>query len=444
MLPSREQLIENGFPYGKADENIPLGNPQTEWMRTCPDRVLYLPHNTDGYDTDNCQLRVFENPKEKELLALWTQSSVEGAGDNRMVIARSKDGVLWSEPKVICGANTKNDFQASHAIQAVTESGRIYIFYMKETENYDNNRQESGALYAMYSDDGARTFSPAQEIKMPRSQYDNPDPAKNKNIVFWQPPIKDRNGRFITGATLYSSHSIYPPMPNWVNESAHLCMVRFENLDADPQIDEICLTWLPKDDKLIGVKNSVYPEMDTAEEPSLALLPDGRIFVTMRTMTGYAYYTVSSDDGETFSDPEILRFANGEPAEQPLAPCPIYRVGEAEYLFFFHNNPGKRMGFDEMDKRPWTSNLANYVRNPLYVSKGWFEKSSMQPVMLSHPVKLLDSGDVAVGPKMTAEVGTYTSICKWEGKWIFWYPDRKYYLLGKDVSEYINEQTGAV
>ena len=31
----------------------------------------------------------------------------------------------------------------------------------------------------------------------------------------------------------------------------------------------------------------------------------------------------------------------------------------------------------------------------------------------SEPEKLLDTDDIAVGPKKTAEVGTYTSLCWW-------------------------------
>jgi hypothetical protein len=36
-----------------------------------------------------------------------------------------------------------------------------------------------------------------------------------------------------------------------------------------------------------------------------------------------------------------------------------------------------------------------------------------------------------VGPKKTAEIATYPSITEWHGQRVLWYPDRKYYLLGK-------------
>ncbi len=438
MLPSREQLIKAGYPYGKADDMIPLGNPQLEWMRTSPDRVIYIPHGADGFDTGNCQLKVFKNPKADGLIALWTQNSVEGFGDNHLVVSKSSDGIIWSEPRIITGAKSSSDRQASHAIHIVTDSGRIYLFYVKESEHFDNNRQESGRFFCMYSDDACETFSESHEIELPRSKFDNPDASKDKNIVFWQPPIRHKNGTFIAGATLYTSHAICPPRINWVNESAHCCLIRFENVNSDPEPSEVKVTVLPEDDDLIGVPNAVYPDMSTAEEPSVVSLPDGQLFLTMRTMTGYAYCAISSDGGNHFSEPKPLVIGDNQFAQQPLAPCPVYRADGETYLFFFHNNSGRRMGFDEMDPSPWRSNLANYVRNPLYVCVGKYDPDSRQLLRFSTPEKLLDTDDIAVGPKKTAEVGTYTSLCTWQGKCYFWYPDRKYYLLGKDVTAFLH------
>ena len=40
-----------------------------------------------------------------------------------------------------------------------------------------------------------------------------------------------------------------------------------------------------------------------------------------------------------------------------------------------------------------------------------------------------------VGPKKTNEIATYTSFTIYKGKQILWYPDRKYYLLGKYITD---------
>ncbi len=125
---------------------FPAENPQHEWFRSNPDIIVYLPKgNSDG---DNEHFLVFEAPKSNELIAIWTQSSVEGRGDNRAVTARSADGIVWSEPRLIAGtAPGGAGMQASWAFPIVSEAGRIYCFYTKETERTDPRmRQSSGAL----------------------------------------------------------------------------------------------------------------------------------------------------------------------------------------------------------------------------------------------------------------------------------------------------------
>lgn len=99
-----------------------------EWQRTNPDIVVYLPEgNQDG---DNEHFLVFESPKSDELLAIWTQSSVEGHGDNHIAFARSKDGKKWSKPVIIAGRTGNfNEGQASWAFPITSKNGRIYCFY---------------------------------------------------------------------------------------------------------------------------------------------------------------------------------------------------------------------------------------------------------------------------------------------------------------------------
>ena len=40
-----------------------------------------------------------------------------------------------------------------------------------------------------------------------------------------------------------------------------------------------------------------------------------------------------------------------------------------------------------------------------------------------------------MGPKLTNEIATYSSFTIYKGKQILWYPDRKYYLLGKYITD---------
>ena len=57
-----------------------------------------------------------------------------------------------------------------------------------------------------------------------------------------------------------------------------------------------------------------------------------------------------------------------------------------------------------------------------------------QPLLFGKPRLLLDSENVIFGPKMTAETGTYCHLTD-EGKgYNLWYPDRKFFLLRKFIS----------
>jgi len=100
-----------------------------EWQRSRPDVVVYLPRGGEHRDGDNEMLLVVPFPSGDELLAFWTQSSVEGRGDNRIMLARSPDGRSWSPPKKVVGTSPgSTEPQASWGVPVVTRPGRIYLF----------------------------------------------------------------------------------------------------------------------------------------------------------------------------------------------------------------------------------------------------------------------------------------------------------------------------
>lgn len=76
-------------------------------------------------------------------------------------------------------------------------------------------------------------------------------------------------------------------------------------------------------------------------------------------------------------------------------------------------------------------NHLNYIRHPAYIAVGEFRPNAHQPIWFSSPKLILDTNGVEIGPKKTAEIATYTGITEWPGRRVLWYPDRKYYLLGK-------------
>lgn len=437
-LFTREELIEFGYPFGKYGPDIPLGDPDIEWKRSNPDISVFVPTGSGIYNGDNEHFLVFKAPEGNELLALWTQSSVEGKGDNHLVLARSVDAVSWTQPEYLVGAKYgKGGLQASWGFPIVTEQGRIYVFYTKEIDIYDNSPQITGTMGCIYSDDNGYTWSEPSEIDMPRSKYDHPDEKYPKNWIVWQKPIKDKDGKWFTGYTLWTSIEVVPQEKNWVNGDSRCYFMKFMNMDENPEPGEIEIEWYPENDDGLEVTNPVYPHMSVAQEPAVVLLPDGRIFTVMRNMTGYIYYSVSSDNGKTWIKPEMLRYSdNGEGIKQPMASCPIYKLSDGRYILIFHNNDGRRLGYDQSAKQ-WQINVANAVRNPAYISIGQFKPDAEQPLWFEDPVEILNTNDIAVPPKMTAEIGTYPSITEYKGKTILWYPDRKRFLFGKYLDKYL-------
>lgn len=429
-LPTREELIAQGYPFGMVTEGIPFGDSAVEWMRTAPDVKVYIPEKDMGPDCDNCVLAVTPTPDGKELLAIWTQSSAECFGDNHIVIARTDDGENWSAPQTVIGARSREEKQSSWGMPMYTRSGRLYIFYIQESDRQDLPGVASGELALMYSDDDGRSWSVPGIAPLPRCRYDHPDPTVSKNWWSFQAPIRDAQGRFIAGFTIESSPAAIGdkrhPYPNTDTRAA---FIRFENLDDDPEPQDVQVSILPEDG--LEVPNKNYPEVSTAQEAAPVLLPDGRLFATMRTMAGCIYYTVW--DGERWCAPRPMRGPDGQPMPHPLGPCPIYRLQDGTYLCLTYNNPGQRLGFDVFAPDAHVQAL-NVARGPLYLVAGVFDPTGEQPIRFGAPVLFIDTDAVALGKrKQSCTAPLYTAVTQWRGKTMLWYPDRKYQILGKEI-----------
>ena len=102
-LPTSEELRKAGFPYGKTrTESIPHGRESTEWLRTDPDAVIYIP--ATAAEGGNEMVHVTEVPGKDCLFAVWHQDSIEGARDGRILYSRSRDGQIWEEARFLAGA----------------------------------------------------------------------------------------------------------------------------------------------------------------------------------------------------------------------------------------------------------------------------------------------------------------------------------------------------
>ncbi len=408
-----------------------------EWQRSKPDITVYLPKDDGGLDGDNEHFLVTPTAS-GELLAIWTQSRVEGSGTNHAVYAHSRDGKSWTAPTYLCGYQPGiSEKQASWAFPVVSAKGRVYCFYCKETDVWDMWRHFGGALGCHYSDDNGHTWVEGTALPFPRTRYDHICPAVPPSWIVFQIPVRDSKGRLIAGYTRTTSRSrSNVPDDHYWNVENQCYFLRFENIDDNPDPADLQITSLPLNGEGLRVPNPNYAHISAACEPSVVLLPDGRLFATIRSHTGHIWYSVSENDGDTWRRPQKMCYRDvGEPILQPAAPCPIYRMADGRYLLLFHNNDGRRGIYSQHEKTPWVANPLCFIRNPAYISMGEYQPQAVQPIWFSRPKLFADSGDMRVGPKGTAEMATYTSFTDIDGKRVLWYPDRKYYLLGKYITD---------
>ncbi|MCK5120215.1 MAG: exo-alpha-sialidase [Candidatus Latescibacteria bacterium] len=403
-----------------------------EWKRSNPDFAVYLPGAAIGRDTDNVHFLVIETPG-GDLLGSWTQATYEAADNSCVVCARSTDGgATWSEPMEMDGPNEARYHTAYYAFPVVSRSGRIYYFYVKHLGIVDVARNITGIMRCRYSDDDGHTWAPPVEIPFKRREHiDSPDTSIPPNWVAYVKPVRDSKGRWIEPFSHWTSLA-HPQTAN-----CHIEMMRFENMDEGPDPKDIEITWLPgkpmkpvSDFTLTGLM-----------EPCIVLLPDKRLFMTLRTGTGCIWYSVSEDDGATWRDAEPLRYQDGgERVLHPESPCPIYALQDGRFLLQYHNNDGS----GSIGSMPlWTAPYF-FSRRSLFLAVGEFRPKSHQPIWFTRPKRLADSDGVSAGVQYRTEMGTYGSLTEQGGKRILWYPDRKHFLLGKIISDELLESCGEV
>jgi len=388
---------------------------------TDPDYRLYVPTSTE-YDNNNVHLYVVEHEKYGGLIAFWTQSTCENNGDNHVMMAKSKDGgKTWTTPKFVVGCRNydketgKRDEQGSWGFPIVSKSGRIYLFYYREIMGIkDIALQITGAFSCMYSDDLGETWSEYGDIPQRKTPYDFRENIQD-NIVF-ELPLKLPDGTYLAGFTKFASRYIDPSLRGGV----HVFFYHFKNIDDDPEIKDLKIDILP-DDKGIHVYQPNGRE-GKIEEPSLVMLPDGRIFCSMRTNLGGVFFSTSSDMGKTWETPRPLTFSDKTFFTHPLSPCPIYDLKDGRFMQLYHGvcDP----------ERPY------YPRHTLRCAIGYFDPDSeYQPIRFNKEDESvfmkLSEKDVILGDDV--QLAMYGTMTYMNGKKILWYPDRKFYLLGKDI-----------
>lgn len=379
-----------------------------------PDYIVFVP-KLDKYvrgDKYNDHFQVFDKP-DGTLFAVWTQATKEADIDQHIAFSKSSDkGLTWTEPVVLAGSKnyTNPQLLASWQQPMVSKSGRIYVLWNQQVTN---QKPHCGNMFGIYSDNDGKNWSAPKMIHMERMDRDPEDPLIPPSWCNWQRPLRlGMDGKYFVGVSRHGK------APYEEKRGCTVEFLQFDNIDEDPEVQDIKLSWFSTNEKVLKVVSERFGS--ACEEASIVKLPDGRLFSLMRTSSGYPFWSQSSDDGVTWSTPKKLLDRDGGTAYlHPRSPCPIYdwkgpEAASGYYFALIHNT------FDFNGEREYQN------RGPLYLIAGIFNPNSEQPIEFA-PMKLF-----AERPKGNSFYTSYTIV---EGKGVLWFPDKKFYLLGRIIGD---------
>ncbi|MDO5554003.1 MAG: sialidase family protein [Planctomycetia bacterium] len=396
----------------------------TDMLVNKPDYVVFVPKQNEMIvaDTYNDHFQVITKD-DGTLLAFWTQAKVEADNAQHIAFSKSVDkGLTWSEPQIIAGsANFKNPaLVASWQQPMVSKSGRIYCLWNQQTTNH---RPHIGQMFGVFSDNNGESWSAPKMVNLPRTWKDSDDPAVPPAWCNWQRPLRlGKDGKYFVGCSRHGKNG---------------CSVEFwqyENIDDDPPVENIKISYFnEKEDQAFALtpEQSVFPGHNDCEEAAPVKLPDGRLFVIMRTDGGYPYWSQSRDEGVTWSAPQkLLDRDGGTPFLHPRSPAPLYdwkgcEAGSGFYFALVHNT----FNFNDEKKSAWQN------RGPLFLIAGKFMPDAEQPIWFAPPQMFAErkSGN-----------SFYTSYSLVDGKGVLWFNDHKFFLLGRVIGpewfQYWDEQ----
>ena len=277
------------------------------------------------------------------VLVVTTGAGMEGCAGQHVISMRSTDcGKTWTD---VADVERAENPESSYAVLYKTGFGRIYCFYNYNADNtrfvaadnppYENGQTDrvdtQGHFVFKYSDDCGKTWSDKWfDIPLETYAVDRENPYGGKIKYFWNvgKPFSYNGGVFVPNYKIggfgegFMHHS-----------EGTLLFCRNIEWEKDPSK----LTWetYPKGDRGIRAERSVSL---VSEEHSFVVLSDNSIFCVFRTVTGHPYCSYSRDGGKSFSEPQILTYADGRPVKHPRAANFIWKCNNGKYLYWFHNN----------------------------------------------------------------------------------------------------------
>jgi hypothetical protein len=231
--------------------------------------------------------------------------------------------------------------------------------------------------------------------------------------------ISERPGRF------------YGDADNWYGECFFL---RCPNIlrEADPARLEFQVT--PEGDEGLWAPHRDEPERHFLQEPYMSVLPSGRIFSTFRTRTMHPCYSISDDDGVTWSPARDLRFVpGGEKMKHPCGPCTNTVTRDGRIVFFFRNDNAPIM---ETNLSYWAN------RDPIHVTigrempklaEGLDPEEANGGLYFSAPKELLSGLDVDPSDPQPRRKAEYPQVLQWGDRFFTIYSSQKTDIYIKEI-----------
>jgi len=432
---------------------------EAEVNRTDPDYVAYRPESPDSPAARNEAFLVIPTPADT-FVAVWTQGAIGDESNQRVVSSRSTDyGETWSEPVTVAGPDSDDsggDGIASWGIPLVAPSvrpdggHRIYCFYNKNVGIVDGRVDTTGVLRCRYSDDDGQSWSKsAVEFDIEPAKFSHPEPSVPPNWVAYQPPVRTADDAALLGFMHWASEEYYPDnagisrqsmgVSALFNTHSAVRFLRFENVFETTDATDLRVRTWPENGHGLQVPHPDRPGASFAQEPSIQPLSDGRLICVMRTLTGEIHFALSENNGRSWDTPRPLcydPFDVQRPIQNPVAPCPLYRLSDGRYFLVFYNNDGEASGASGPEDMHRT-------RRPAWFTIGEEVNHPTHPLRFQEPRVLMDNDGISIGPVERTEVATHPSFFEHDGTAYIWYPDRKHFLLGTEITELLNLQVNS-
>ena len=346
------------------------------------------------------------------LCCVTTGVGREGEPGQIVTTMRSMNqGRTWSDPVPV---EAPGGPEASWAVLLKIPGGRIYIFYVHNTDNlrviiadpgpwFPNGKctrvDSMGYFVLKYSDDGGRSWSDQRyAIPMREMDIDRKNPYGGKIQYFWNVAKP-----FIHAGSAYVSvHKVGGFGEGFFTRSEGV-LLKSTNLlsEADPAR----FNWetLPDGDFGLSTPAGGGP---IAEEQSYVVLSDGSFYCVYRSIDGHPVDTYSRDGGHTWSPPQYKRFADGRLMKHARAANFVWKCENGKYLYWFHNHGGRFIR-EHPDRR----SMAYEDRNPVWISGGVeVDSPEGRIIQWSQPEILLYDDDPYIRmsyPDLIEEDGSY-------------------------------------